>query len=55
MKYITSILSVGLLVLGVAGLASAAVSVPEIDAGTGMNAVALLAGAAIVIRARLKK
>jgi hypothetical protein len=30
-------------------------STPEIDPGTGLNVLALLAGAAIVVRASLKK
>jgi len=47
------IASMALLVVGASALASAAV--PEIDPGTGMNVLALLAGAAIVIRASLKK
>ena len=50
----TRVLSIGLLILGISGLAAAA-AVPEIDAGTGMNAMALLAGAVIVIRAGLKR
>ena len=47
------IASIALLVVGTSALASAAV--PEIDPGTGMNVLALLGGAAIVIRASLKK
>ena len=49
--------SVALLVVGAAALASAAATVPtpEIDPGAGMNVLALLAGAAIVVRARFKK
>ena len=43
-----------LLMIGAAGLASATV-VPEVDPGTGMNALALLAGVALVIRSGLKK
>jgi hypothetical protein len=46
--------SVGLLILGVSALASAA-AVPEIDPGTGINVLALLGGAAIVVRASFKK
>jgi hypothetical protein len=43
-----------LLMIGAAGLASAAV-VPEVDPSTGMNALALLAGAVLVTRSALKK
>ncbi len=42
-----------LLLLGVAGLASAT-TVPEIDPGSAGSAVALLAGALLVIRGRRK-
>jgi len=52
----TRFVSVCLLVVGIAGLAGAQVApVPEIDPGTGLNALALLAGMAIVVRASLKK
>lgn len=46
--------SVVLLVVGASALASASV-VPEIDPGTGMNVLALLAGAAVVVRSSFKK
>jgi hypothetical protein len=54
MKLTMRIASIALLVVGASAVASAT-PVPEIDPGTGMNVLALLAGAAIVIRARLKK
>jgi len=48
--------SVALLTLGIAALASASIRpIPEIDPGSGMNVLALLAGAAIVVRAGFKK
>ena len=53
MKNLTRIAAAAFLMVGAAGLASAAV--PEIDPGTGMNALALLAGATLVIRTGLKK
>jgi hypothetical protein len=46
---------VALLVIGVSALASAVPAAPEIDPGTGVNVLALLAGAAIVVRASLRK
>jgi hypothetical protein len=52
-KTISRVASVALLVLGVASLASAAV--PEIDPGSGLNALALLAGAVLVFRSSVKK
>ena len=54
MKLTMRIVTIALLAVGASALASAT-SVPEIDPGTGMNVLALLAGAAIVIRASLKK
>ena len=53
MKLTMRIASIALLVIGASALASAAV--PEIDPGTGMNVLALLAGAAVVVRASIKK
>ena len=48
--------SVVMLVVGAAALAAASVRpVPEIDPGTGMNVLALLAGAAVVVRSSLKR
>ncbi|HXS97802.1 MAG TPA: VPEID-CTERM sorting domain-containing protein [Candidatus Limnocylindrales bacterium] len=46
MKFI----GMALLVVGAASVASAAV--PEIDPSTGMNAIALLAGALLIVRSR---
>jgi hypothetical protein len=40
---------------GIAGSLLAAPPVPEIDPGMGVNAVALLAGAMLVIRSRRRK
>lgn len=51
MKNAWKLSGIALLVLGVAGVCSASV-VPEIDAGTGANVLALLAGAVLVIRGR---
>jgi hypothetical protein len=42
-----------LLFLGLTGAAVA--SVPEIDASTGVNALALLGGACLILRARKKR
>jgi len=55
MKLTMRISSIVLLVVGASALASASRAVPEIDPGTGMNVLALLAGAAIVFRGSLKK
>ncbi|HUP03912.1 MAG TPA: hypothetical protein VMU19_07985 [Bryobacteraceae bacterium] len=44
-----------LLLIGVAGSALAGAIVPEIDAGSAGSALALLAGAALVIRGRRRK
>ena len=56
MTKVTRIVSVVLLTVGAAGLSSAGIPVgPEIDPGTGMNALALLAGALLVIRSGRKK
>jgi hypothetical protein len=41
----------GLLLIGICSVCSAT-PVPEIDPATGVNAIALLAGAAMIIRAR---
>jgi len=43
-----------LLVMGVAGIASAIPSTPEIDPGSGVSALALLSGALLVFRSRRK-
>lgn len=50
----TKYLGFALLLIGCAGVASA-VPVPEIDPGSGMSALALLAGTLLVIRARRSK
>jgi hypothetical protein len=54
MKLMFRLASIALLIVGASALASAA-PVPEIDPGTGMNVLALLAGAALVVRASIKK
>jgi hypothetical protein len=54
-KTMSRVASVVLLVLGVAGLACAVPVAPEIDPGTGLNALTLLAGAVLVFRAGVKK
>jgi len=46
------IIAIVLFVLGVTGAAMAVSPTPEIDPGTGMNALALLGGALLVIRGR---
>ncbi len=50
MKNTMKALGLALLAIGVAGSLGAAV--PEIDASTGMNAIALLGGAVLILRAR---
>jgi hypothetical protein len=54
MKVTQKLLAVGMLMAGVAGLAMAS-SVPEIDPGLGVNALALLGGAVLVIRSARRK
>jgi hypothetical protein len=49
------IVTVMLLVLGTATVSRAGTSVPEIDSTTGAAALALIAGAVLVIRGRRKK
>jgi len=45
-----------LLVAGMSGVATAgAIYAPEIDAGSGINALTLLSGALLVIKSRRKK
>jgi len=53
----TKIAGMMLLLLGVAGLANASgvVSAPEIDPASGVSALALLSGALLIIRSRLRK
>jgi hypothetical protein len=41
-----------LLTIGVASVSSAVLLVPEIDAATGVNGLALLSGALLIIRSR---
>ena len=48
------IVTLGLLVVGFAAVAMAGI-VPEIDPGSGANALALIAGCLVVLRARRKK
>jgi len=57
MTKLARIVGVVLLTIGAARLVPAAVGVPapEIDPGAGMNALALLAGAVLVIRSGRKK
>jgi len=55
MKLMLRLASITLLIVGASALASALPAAPEIDPGTGMNVLALLAGAAIVVRAGIKK
>ena len=43
-----------LIAIGVAGACLATPAVPEIDAATGANAVALVAGALMILRSRRK-
>lgn len=40
---------------GVLATASAAIVVPEVDAASGVNAIALLAGAVLIVRGRRRK
>lgn len=51
MNKMTKIAGLALLALGIAGSCMAS-PVPEIDASTGINALALLSGAALIIRGR---
>jgi len=56
MKLILRLASIALLIVGASALASADRSpVPEIDPGMGTNVLALLAGAAILVRGGMKK
>ena len=48
----TKTIGLMLLFIGVAGLAGATAAVPEIDAGTGGSALALLSGVLLVVRGR---
>lgn len=49
------IVGMALLVIGVSGVAMAVPAVPEIDAGSGVSALALISGALLVIRGRRTK
>jgi len=49
-----TLVAVSLLLMGVTGAAFARISVPEIDAGSAVNALALVSGALLVIRGRRK-
>ena len=49
------IFTIVLFALGVTGTALAITSVPEIDPGMGVNALALLGGALLVIRGRRRR
>ena len=53
-NHLMKLAGMGLLVVAVGGRALA-VSVPEIDPASGVNAIALLAGAMLVIRSRRKR
>jgi hypothetical protein len=57
MVYMSKLIAVMLLILGTSTvlMAQGGITVPEIDPTTAMAAVALLAGAALVIRGRRKK
>jgi hypothetical protein len=49
------VLGIALLFVGISGLALAITGAPEIDPGSAGSAVALLAGALLMIRGRRKK
>jgi hypothetical protein len=51
----TKVVGTILLLIGMAGFAFAGSSVPEIDAATGVGALALLSGGLLVIRASKKR
>jgi hypothetical protein len=51
--FLKTLVALSLLMISVTGAASAAVlDVPEIDAGSAVNALALISGALLVIRGR---
>jgi hypothetical protein len=52
---VTKIAGMVLLLMGISGFAIAGTSVPEIDAATGVGALALLSGGLLVIRGRRKQ
>ncbi len=47
--------TVAVLMMAVVAVAPAAVAIPEIDAAMGVNALALISGAVMVIRSSRKK
>jgi hypothetical protein len=47
--------ALALLVAGITGSVGAARTIPEIDPGMGLNALALLGGAILVVRSALRK
>jgi hypothetical protein len=49
-----TLVAVALLLMGVTGAALAKIPAPEIDAGSAVNALALVSGALLVIRGRRK-
>jgi hypothetical protein len=49
------VLTAAVMVLGTATVSRAGRPVPEVDPSTGMGAMALIAGAVLLIRGRLKK
>jgi len=55
MRFSMRIASVALLAIGASALAFATAPTPEIDPGSGANVLALLAGAALVVRSSLRK
>jgi len=54
MRLIWKVAGFALLTLGVAVVCPAPASIPEIDPSEGVNAVALLSGVLLVVRARKK-
>jgi hypothetical protein len=51
MNNLMKVTGIGLLVIGLASVCSA-VTIPEIDPASGVNALAMLAGALLIIRGR---
>jgi len=54
-RTIMKIAGIALVGIGVAGVCLAIPAVPEVDAATGTNAVALVAGALMILRSRRSK
>jgi hypothetical protein len=52
---LTKLFTLVLLGIGVSAVAMASITVPEIDPGSGINAIALLGGGLLLIRSRRKK